>query len=106
MRPAAFIALLIIIIVFIISFTFMVYLMFYSLEVIKPPEEACKAPYSSTLCKTYEETREWVKRFFCLIALLLLLAFIISLLALILEQKIWEASLYPPYRVSIYPSPS
>ena len=102
MKPYAIVALAIIIIVFLISFLLMIYMMYYSLAVIKPPEEACKAPYASSLCKTYEWMREEIKRFFALIALLLLLAFIISLLVLILEQKIWEARTYPLYRVGTH----
>jgi len=97
MKPYVAVALAIIVVVFLFSFLLMIYMMWYALLVIKPPEKACKAPYASSLCKTYNEMKEWIKRFFALIALLLLLAFIISLMVLYAEQKLWEARTYPLY---------
>ena len=106
MRLVSAIAFIFLILVFFICFSYMLYMMWYALQVIKPPENACKAPFSSSLCNAYNYLVEGVKRIFAFVAVMLLLAFIICLIVLWVEQKLWEARTYLPYRVSMAHSSS
>jgi len=88
-RLASAVSFMFLALIFFICFYYMLYMMFYALQVIRPPEEVCEAPL---LCSIYQSVREGVKRIFVFTAVMLLLAFIVSLVVLWIEQRLWENS--------------
>ena len=89
MKVAKLILFLMLIAIFLYFFYIMVAMFHIAINVIRPLGNVCSnASMVQDLCKAYNETRRGAIAIFNLVAILLFLAFIISLIVLYVESKL------------------